>query len=231
MKLRYLLRFHIVILLMLAPYASAADQDTAQWSTLRLEHEFFDGVTAGVRVRARFDDDISREKDVTIGPSLSLKLIDRLTVSLGYDFLYDLQAESTAEHRIWQTINFKFRIRDLTIGNRIRLDERLFEDIGGAIVRFRYRLRTKYDIDGFRLKGFHLSSSEEVLVNLNDKGKGPIEGFDQNRMRAGVGWHFGRARVETGYEWQYVRRRSAPWLHRHVLFVEFTFSPDTFGTE
>ena len=223
--------FYAFTVLMLASNASASDQDLQQWTSLRLEHELFDGVTAGVRARVRFDDDVSSEKDVMVGPSLSLEPIDRLKFTLGYDYLYDLQAESTVEHRIWQTINFKFRIRDLTIGNRIRFDERLFEDIGGAIVRFRYRLRTKYDIDGFRLKGFHLSSSEEVLVNLNDKGKGPVEGFEQNRMRAGVGWHFGRARVETGYEWQYVRRRGAPWLHRHVLFVEFTLSPDPFGTE
>lgn len=231
MRLRNSLPFYAFTVLMLASNASASDQDLQQWTSLRLEHELFDGVTAGVRARVRFDDDVSSEKDVMVGPSLSLEPIDRLKFTLGYDYLYDLQAESTAEHRAWQAIGFTFPIRDLTIGNRIRFDERLIEDVSGTIVRLRYRLRTKYEIEGFCLKGFHLSASEEVFVNLNDKGEGPVEGFEQNRVRAGAGWQFGRARVEAGYEWQYGRRRSAPWLHRHVLFVEFTFSPDTFGSE
>ncbi len=216
---------------MLASNALAADHDLQQWTSLRLEHEFFDGVTAGVRARARFDDDISRERDVTVGPSLRLEAFDRLTFTLGYDYLYDLRDDSTAEHRAWQAAGFAFPIRRLTIGNRIRFDERLIDNVSGAVVRFRYRLRTTYDIGGSRLEGFHLSASEEVFVNLNDQGEGPVDGFEQNRVRAGAGWQLGKARVEAGYEWQYGRRRSAPWLHRHVLFVEFTFSPNTFETE
>ncbi len=216
---------------MLAPNASASDNDLQQWTSLRLEHEFFDGVTAGVRARARFDDDIGSERDVTVGPSLRLEVFDRFAFSFGYDYLYDLHDHSTAEHRAWQAVGFAFPIRGFRIGNRIRFDERLIDNVSGAVVRLRYRLRTTYDIGGSRLEGFHLSASGEVFVNLNDKGEGPVDGFEQNRVRAGVGWQLGKARVEAGYEWQYGRRRSAPWLHRHVLFVEFTYSPDTFGTE
>jgi hypothetical protein len=231
MRFRSSLRLHAFIVLLLASNAEASDHDLQQWTSLRLEHEFFDGVTAGVRARVRFDDDVSSENDVMVGPSVHWEPIDRLTFVLGYDYLYDLQAESTAEHRAWQAINFTLPIRDLTLGNRIRFDERFLEDVSGAIARFRYRLRTSYDLEGLPLKGFHLTASEEVFVNLNDKGEGPVGGFEQNRVRAGAGWRLGRARVEAGYEWQYGRRRSEPWLHRHVVFVEFTFSPDTFGTE
>ncbi len=231
MRFRSSLGLHAFTVLMLASNASASDHDLQQWTSLRLEHEFFDGVTAGVRARARFDDDISSERDVTVGPSLRLEVFDRFAFTFGYDYLYDLRDDSTAEHRAWQAVGFTFPVRGLTIGNRIRFDERFIDNVSGAVVRFRYRLRTTYDIGGSRLEGFHLSASEEVFVNLNDKGEGPVDGFEQNRVRAGAGWQFGRARVEAGYEWQYGRQRSAPWLHRHVLFVEFTFSPDTFGTE
>ena len=216
---------------MLASNASASDHDLQQWTSLRLEHELFDGVTAGVRARVRFDDNISTEKDVTVGPSVRWEPIDRLTFTLGYDYLYDLRDDSTAEHRAWQAVGFAFPIRRLTIGNRIRFDERFIEGVSGAVARLRYRLRTTYDIGGTLLEGFHLSASEEVFVNLNDKGEGLVDGFEQNRVRAGAGWQLGKARVEAGYEWQYGRRRSAPWLHRHVLFIEFTYSPDTFESE
>lgn len=231
MRFRNSLRLHAFAVLVLAGNASASDHDLQQWTSLRLEHEFFDGVTAGVRARVRFEDDVSREWDVMLGPSVRWEPIDRLSFTLGYDYRYDLRANSTAEHRPWQAVGFALPIRGLTIGNRIRVDERFFEDVSGAIARFRYRLRTKYDIEGFRLEGFQLFASEEVFANLNDKGEGPVDGFEQNRVRAGAGWRFGKARVEAGYEWQYGRRRGAPWLHRHVLFVEFTYSPDTFESE
>ena len=29
--------------------------------------------------------------------------------------------------------------------------------------------------------GLHLTASEEVFVNLTDKGEGPVDGFEQNR--------------------------------------------------
>ena len=88
--------FYAFTVLMLASNASASDQDLQQWTSLRLEHELFDGVTAGVRARVRFDDDVSSEKDVMVGPSLSLEPIDHLKFALGYDYLCDLQAGSTA---------------------------------------------------------------------------------------------------------------------------------------
>ncbi len=231
MRCRNSLWLHAFTVLMLAANASASDHDLQQWTSLRLEHEFFDGLTAGVRARVRFDDDVSRDKDLTVGPSVRWEPLDRLTFTLGYDYLYDLQDESTAAHRGWQAVGFTFPFRGLTIGNRIRFDERFIEGVSGAVARLRYRLRTTYDTGGLRLDGFHLSASEEVFVNVNDQGEGPVDGFEQNRVRAGAGWQLGKARVEAGYEWQYGRRRSAPWLHRHVLFVEFTFSPNTFETE
>ena len=59
MRCRNSLRLHAFTVLMLAANASASDHDLQQWTTLRLEHEFFDGLTAGVRARVRFDDDVS----------------------------------------------------------------------------------------------------------------------------------------------------------------------------
>jgi hypothetical protein len=65
MRCRNSLRLHAFTVLMLAANASASDHDLQQWTSLRLEHEFFDGVTAGIRARVRFDDDVSRDKDLT----------------------------------------------------------------------------------------------------------------------------------------------------------------------
>ena len=125
MTLRNSLRLHALTVLALASSASASDHDVQQWTSLRVEHAFVEGVTAGVRARVRFDDDVSRKKDMTVGPSLRVDAFDRFSFTFGYDYRYDLQDDSTAEHRAWQAVGFAFPIRGLTIGNRIRMDERL----------------------------------------------------------------------------------------------------------
>jgi hypothetical protein len=148
--LLYLLSLALVVVV--ASTASAADHDLEQWSSLRLDHESFDRVTVGVRARVRFDDDISNKKDLTVGPSLRWEVLDRLRFSLGYDYLYDLFDDSTQEHRAWQSVRFEFALRDFTIGNRIRFDERFIDDVSGVVSRFRYRLRTTYDLEGVPLR-------------------------------------------------------------------------------
>jgi len=55
----------------------------------------------------------------------------------------------------------------------------------------------------------YLASSNELFFNLNDQGAGPVLGFEEDRLFAGVGYHFGRhLRAEIGYMWRPVRRRS-----------------------
>ncbi len=106
--------------------------------------------------------------------------------------------------------------------HRVRFDERFIERVDPMIVRFRYRLSTSYPFGDSKWYGF---ASDQVFVNINDDNQGPVDGFEQNRFRLGVGRHvFGRLRVEGGYEFQYAERRTNPNEFRHVAFLEFSLS-------
>jgi hypothetical protein len=68
-------------------------------------------------------------------------------------------------------------------------------------------------------------ASNEVFVNLNDGREGPHDGFEQNRLNLGLGRHFfGRLRVEGGDSFQYEKKRAAPDVVQHVVFLEFSLS-------
>jgi hypothetical protein len=86
------------------------------------------------------------------------------------------------------------------------------------VVRFRYRLRGTRPIGG---SDWYAALSDEIFANLNDRGEGPVHGFEQNRVRVAAGGRFlGRLRAESGYEWQYAESRSGPAENRHVFFIE-----------
>jgi hypothetical protein len=176
--------------------------------------------------RGRFDEDASHSKDYLLRPYLSWTLVDdvpfvdSLTVMAGYDYLHSFDGRD--EHRAWQSAHHAVEHERLRVVHRVRLDERFIEGVNPTIVRFRYRLSTSYPFGGSEWYGF---ASDEIFANLNDGNEGPVDGFEQNRLRIGVGRHvFGRLRVEGGYEFQYAKRRTKANEFRHVVFLEFSLS-------
>ena len=176
--------------------------------------------------RGRFDEDASHSKDYLLRPYASWTIVDNvpfvdsLTVMAGYDYLHSFDGRD--EHRAWQSAHHAVQHERFRLVHRVRFDERFIEDISPTIFRFRYRLSTSYPIGD---SGWYGLASEQVFININDDNKGPVEGFEQNRFRLGVGRYvFGRLRVEGGYEFQYARRRSNPNEFRHIAFLEFSLS-------
>ena len=122
----------------------------------------------------------------------------------------------------WQSAHHAVEHKRFRVVHRARLDERFVEGVDPTILRFRYRLSASYPLGSSKWYGF---ASDEVFANLNDGDEGPVDGFEQNRLRLGVGRHlFGRLRVEGGYEFHYAKRRSNPNEFRHVVFLEFSLS-------
>ena len=211
-------------LLLLPTSALAAENDVQLWPGVSLNHALGKRWGVHLQTRLRLVDDVSETKDFLVRPFISWTPIESLTFDLGYDYIHSFES-SSYEHRVWQTAEYHFRWRDLTVKNRVRLDERIKEGVDGAVVRVRYRLRGTHPIAGSQWYG---AISDEVMANLNDYGSGPVSGLEQNRLRFAVGVPFlDRLRVESGYEWQYVESRSGPVSHPHVFFVEFTI--DTGG--
>jgi hypothetical protein len=197
-------------------FASATDSDIQLWPVVTLDHGINEKWGAHLQLRVRFDEDVTHTKDVLVRPYLSWKAWGDLHVDLGYDYLGSIDGRS--ENRLWLSGEYVLGWRDLTFANRVRFDQRWVENVDGVVARFRYRLRGVHPIPGSDWYG---ALSDEVFANLNDRGEGPVHGFEQNRLRAAVGSRlFGRVRAETGYEWQYVDRRSGGFVNRHVFLIE-----------
>jgi hypothetical protein len=213
-------------LLLVPAEIHATDDDFQLWPVARVNHAVDEDWSISLMARGRFDEDASHEKDVLLRPYASwtivqgVPLVDSLTVMAGYDYLHSFDGRN--EHRPWQSVHHAFERGRFRFVHRVRLDERLIEGVSPTILRLRYRLSASRPIGDSDWYGL---ASEELFVNLNDADEGPLDGFEQNRVRFGVGRHlFGRLRAEGGYEFQFARRRTAPSVLRHVVFLEFSLA-------
>ena len=205
-------------LLLLPGSSPAAESDIQLWPVVTFNHGLTDTWGFHLQTRVRFDDDVSEAKDVLVRPFVTWSPIDSVTLDLGYDYLHSFTSKS--ENRIWQAALHQVKLRDFTIKNRIRLDERFLEDVHGVVVRFRYRFRASHPIAG---SAFYAVISDAVFANLNDQGSGPVYGFEQNRLRFAIGGsYFKKLRTEAGYEYQYVVSRSGTDTNTHTFFIEFS---------
>jgi hypothetical protein len=212
--------------LLVATGSQATDNDFQLWPAGRIHHAVNEDWSISFMARGRFDEDASHTKDNQLRPDVCWRIVDHvpfidsLTVMAGYDYLHSFDGRD--EHRAWQSAHHAVEHQKLRLVHRVRLDERFIEDIGPTIFRFRYRLSTSYPFGDSEWYGF---ASEEVFANLNDGNEGPRGGFEQNRLRIGVGRRlFGRLRVEGGYDFQYAKGRSSADELRHVVFMEFSLS-------
>ena len=216
-------RFTVLVasgLLLLPSSATAADDDIQFWPVLSLHHAINDRWGGHLQTRVRLDDDVSEVKDDLVRPFVSWEPADHFALNLGYDYLHSYQSRS--ENRIWQAGEHRLRRNKLTVKNRIRFDERFVEGVDGVVLRFRYRLRTTHPIAGSKWYGV---LSDEIFFNLTDQDEGPVDGFEQNRLRFATGVPIiERLRVEAGYEYQYDAARSGPDTRDHTFFIEISLA-------
>ena len=198
--------------------AAGAENDTQQWTSVTLEHAITPDVTAGFTTRLRFDEDISRKKDLLVRPWLSIKATDGLSLGLGYDHIEPFPSSAKSEDRVWQQLEFKFGVFDLPLSGHVRLDERFLEDVDTTIFRSHWRLELKIPIPD---KDWYFTSFNEVFVNLNSDSEGPESGFDRNRLYFGLGRNlFDRVEADFGYQWAYYRKRGED-ENVHALTLSF----------
>ena len=201
--------------------AQCAEDDTQQWTSASVTHSLDDKVSLSFSSRIRFDEDVSRKKDLLLAPGLSYALSPSLSLGGGYVHLHAFPSGSSSENRAWQQIGLVEKLQGVSVGNRLRLEQRFVEDVSGAILRARYRLRLDAPLGGSR---WALVGSDEVFVNLNSQGEGPVGGFEQNRLYGGLGFRVTeRLRLEGGYQWEYKENRGSESENIHAILVGFSY--------
>jgi hypothetical protein len=202
-----------------APAAADTESDVQQWTSVRINHPIGDRWAVSLASEVRFDDDVSDYKSFSLKPAVHVAFARHWHLGLGYK--YEDKDGGSDEQAAWQEAAFAQSFGKLALGHRLRLEERFIEGIGGVIARSRYRLKAAHPLWS---SPWYLVGSEEVLVNLNNQGEGPVSGFEQNRLFAGLGLHLGRhVRAELGYLWRFERERSGPDRSDHIISLSLFF--------
>jgi hypothetical protein len=212
----------LLLCIALVGSGAAADgtvDDVRQWTSLHVSHSYDERFSFNLLSQVRFSDDVSDYDETVLKPAVHYIVAPGVKLTLGYHF--STTNNSPDEHRVWEQIGLARSFAGFDLGLRGRLEQRFIHRLGGTIVRNRYRLKVAHALWDSR---WYAVASEEVLVNLNGLGAGPVAGFEQNRLFGGLGVRLGgRLRVETGYMWRHSEQRNAPDESQHILQLKFFF--------
>lgn len=198
------------------------EQDSGLWLLANMQASVAPRWNLNLETDVRILDHFTQTSELILQPGVFFNINPRWTVTLQY--MYNSKPESNDENRIITEGSFHTQVKGVVLGTRLRFVPRFINDVG-MVLRLRHRIGTMWSIVE---TDSYLTASNEIFFNLNDQGKGPVLGFEEDRLFAGVGYHFGKhLRAEIGYMWRSLRRRSAPTESDHIVAVNlfFTTSP------
>lgn len=195
-----------------------AEEDAGLWFTgtgvLAIDEAWF----ASLALQPRFDHDIARLERFVIRPSVSRRLGNGHTATLGYDAHVIEAPRDSIEHRTWQEWGWRLPVK-IRLRTRVRLEQRYVENVDGTAVRLRLMGIWRRPLGN---SGWTFELNDEVFFGMNDVSGGPRDGYDQNRFYAG----FARKLNEhltggIGYQMQHINRARDD-LTLHQVFLTLT---------
>lgn len=190
----------------ISPARSDVEEDVQLWTPVYLNVPITEKFKGNLEIHPRFDNNVTEALQVIVRPSLGYQVNKNLSLWQGVAWIPNFHPSST-EYRVWQQAFLENSFSKVNLSNRLRLEERFLEDVGGVSLRGRYRLQGTFPLG--KRKRWALVASDEVFVALNSLSGGPRSGFDQNRLYAGLSRQLNeQLRVEGGYLLQYINRRS-----------------------
>ena len=178
-------------------------------------------------VQPRVGDDISRMERLLIRPALGYNLSEQLSAFVGYAWTptfmnSSYEGDFRNENRIWQQLLYKHDLGGLQWQHRLRQEQRIIEDLDAVSNRTRYLLRGSYGLtdDG----AFGLTGYNEIFITENGSKKGPVGGFDRDRVFFGPYLRSGSGRFEVGYLGEYARQfgNDSRMINALLLSVNYT---------
>jgi hypothetical protein len=171
--------------------------------------------------QGRFGLNTSDLSQAMLRAGLGYQLNKQTSIWLGYAWVpTDAPFTKTAfdEHRIWQQLLWSDKFSFGALTSRSRMEQRFIPT--GSQVGWRFRQMLKLSVPWSFAPAFSFVASDEYFVNLNKTNYGADDGFDQNRVFAGIGYNFNQPiKTEIGYMNQYIRRANNPDRMDHILSV------------
>lgn len=171
------------------------------------------GLTSDVQFRSA--DKWQFVRNILIRPGITYYINNKSNATVGYAFIgsYNRLPEpaknALTEHRIWEQYIYNLKINQVTLQNRLRLEQRFIERQNDRIFtqRLRYFARLIIPLTKQQTsfnKGMFAALQDEIFFNIQHKEKLNNSFFDQNRAYAAIGYRFSsKFDVEAGYLNQY----------------------------
>jgi len=122
----------------------------------------------------------------------------------------------------WVEAVFPRRYKKWHYGHQVRFETRFSSDLPGILPRLRYMVTYARQLGD---TPWYMAGFGAVRFNLDEKGTGPVSGFEQVRANVGLGYHIGGfTRLEVGYLYRFERSREAANLSDNVLHVNLFFT-------
>jgi hypothetical protein len=212
-------------LLLLAPMAHAAQEDSQTWAAVHGMVGLGGRAVVNFDYQARITDEHSRAGQILLRQAIGYRINPKTSVFGGYAYVRtdNLGAKVLDEHRLFQQANFS--IADMgksgAFTGRTRLEQRFVEGSGEVGWRMRQQVRASLPIG----KGFALVGSAEPFFAFNKTAWGQKAGFDQLRLFGGLAVPVARGfAIETGYMGQYIARDAKADRMNHIFSLALTIN-------
>lgn len=211
-----------ILSLLFAPGALAQelDSDVQNWNVVRLSVPLYERWAFSLQGEVRLSDNITKVDEIIFKAYTHYKFGEKFGLSFGYKYI-DRPNDSN-ETDPWQEAVFPRKYGMFHVGHQIRLEERLYDGLPGVLPRIRYLLNFNRPI-GSSIA--YVTGFGAIRFNLAEKDAGPVAGFEQFRVNAGVGFHLGGyTRLEIGYLYKYEVIREDANFSGNVIHFQLIFT-------
>ena len=192
--------------------AREAEEDLRIWAPMEFIHPLGEDWSVSLQVESRVRDNVSEFDEVVYKPAVNYHFKDWV-FSAGYK--HNDKYLDSDEDVPWQEVAHNKTYGELVAGCQLRIEERFIDGLDGVLPRLRLLTHAAHPLGE---STSYLTSFGELRFNLDDKGEGPVDDFEQSRIFAGLGRHLGdRVLLEAGYLWRYKRERTGADGSDHAI--------------
>ena len=148
------------------------------------------------------------------------KFSDKFGLSFGYKHIN--RPSDFNETDPWAELVFPRTHNLWQLSHQVRFETRFSSELPGILPRVRYLFNWTRQLGDTSM---YATGFGAIRFNLDEKGTGPVSGFEQVRVAANLGFHIGAyTRFEIGYLYRFERSRGKADLSDNVLHANLLFT-------
>jgi hypothetical protein len=204
----------------LAAQDYGVNRDTQNWNTLRITHPVNDRWSLSLQNEIRFSENITNTEEYIVKLYAHHNFSDKFGLSFGYKHIN--RPSDFNETDPWAELIFPRQYNKWHLSHQFRFETRFSSELPGILPRARYLLNYSRQLGD---SPWYVAGFGAVRFNMDEKGTGPVSGFEQVRANVGLGYHIGHyTRLEVGYLYRFERSREKADLSDNVLHVNLYFT-------